>query len=75
MDLSAQVYTSVHGLCECEALATHRYTYWSSFFLDAEDVRSLSAVCNYIKRTTLPWLGHRFKGQKGPDESLRASGP
>jgi len=34
--------TSVHILCECEALASLRYTYLSSFFLDPEDIRKLS---------------------------------
>jgi len=34
--------TSVHVLCECEALVTSRHTYLGSFFLDPEDVKSLS---------------------------------
>ena len=33
--------TSAHVLCECEALASLRYTYLGSFFLDPEDVRKL----------------------------------
>jgi hypothetical protein len=34
--------TSVHVLCECEALASFRHTYVGSFFLDPEDVRKLN---------------------------------
>ena len=34
--------TSVHILCECEALASLRHTYQGSFFLDPEDIRKLS---------------------------------
>jgi hypothetical protein len=34
--------TSVHILCECEALASLRYTYLGSFFMDPKDVRELS---------------------------------
>ena len=34
--------TSVHVLCECEALASLRHTYLGSFFLDPEDIKSLS---------------------------------
>ena len=33
--------TSVHVLCECEALASLRHTYLGSFFLDPEDIRKL----------------------------------
>jgi len=33
--------TSVHILCECEALASLRYTHLGSFVLDPEDVRKL----------------------------------
>ena len=34
--------TSVHILCECEALASLRNAYLGSFFLDPEDIRKLS---------------------------------
>jgi hypothetical protein len=34
--------TSVHILCECEALASLGHTYLGSFFLDLEDIRKLS---------------------------------
>jgi len=47
--------TSVHILCECEALATLRRTYLASFFFDTEDIRKLSigAICNFAKGTGL----------------------
>jgi hypothetical protein len=31
--------TSVYVLCKCEALASLKYTYLGSFFLDPEDIR------------------------------------
>jgi hypothetical protein len=31
--------TSVHILCECEALASLRHAYLGSFFLEPEDIR------------------------------------
>ena len=45
--------TSVHIWCECEALASLRYTYLGSFFLDPEDIRKLSigAIWNFAKGT------------------------
>jgi len=47
--------TSVHTLCECEALASLRYTYLGSFFLEPEDIRKLSnwAIWNFAKGTGL----------------------
>ena len=33
--------TSVHILCECKALASLRYTYLGSFFLDPDDIKKL----------------------------------
>ena len=33
--------TSVHILCECEALASLRYIHLGSFFLDLEDIKKL----------------------------------
>jgi hypothetical protein len=47
--------TSVHVLCECEALASLRHTYLGSFFLDPEDIRVLGvgAIWNYVKGTGL----------------------
>jgi len=48
--------TSVHILCECEALAILRHTYLGSFFLDPEDVISLSVgvIWNFSEGTGLP---------------------
>jgi hypothetical protein len=41
--------------CECEALASLRYTYLGSFFLEPEDIRKLSigAIWNFAKGTGL----------------------
>jgi len=33
--------TSVHILCECETLASLRYIYLGSFFLDPDDIKKL----------------------------------
>ena len=45
--------TSFPVLCECEALASLRYTYLSSFFLDPEDIKVLGvgAIWNVAKGT------------------------
>jgi len=47
--------TSVHVLCECEALTSLRYAYLGSFFLDPEDVTNLSmgAIWNFGRGTGL----------------------
>ena len=47
--------TSVHILCECEALASLRYAYLGSFFLHPEDVTNLSmgSIWNFGKGTGL----------------------
>jgi len=47
--------TSVHILCECEALVSLRYTYLGSFFLGPDDIRNLSpgAIWNFAKGTGL----------------------
>jgi hypothetical protein len=47
--------TSVHILCESEALASLRHTYLRSFFLDPEDIRALGmgAIWNFAKGTGL----------------------
>jgi hypothetical protein len=34
--------TSAHILCECEALASFRHAYLGSFFLEPEDIKSIS---------------------------------
>ena len=48
--------TSAHILCECEALASLRHAYLRSFFLEPEDIKSLSlgAIWNFSKVTGLP---------------------
>ena len=53
--------TSVHILCECEALASLRHAYLGSFFLDPEDIRELGmeAIWNFAKGTGLVQnMGH-----------------
>jgi hypothetical protein len=47
-----------------------------SFFLDPEDVRSISlgAIWNFNKGTGLLRLGHQIMGQKGPVQRAGASG-
>jgi len=54
--------TSVHILCECEAVASFRHTYLASFFLEPEDIKSISlgAIWNFSKVTGLPQfdMGH-----------------
>ena len=48
--------TSAHVLCECEALASLRHMYLGSFFLEPEDVKSISlgAVWSFSRATGLP---------------------
>ena len=38
--------TSVHVLCECEALASLRHAHLGSFILDPVDIRKLSIGAN-----------------------------
>jgi len=47
--------TSVHVLCECEALASLRQSYVGSFFLGPEDMGKLNigAIWNFGKETGL----------------------
>jgi hypothetical protein len=47
--------TSVHILCECEALASLRHRYLGSFFLNPEEIRVLvvGAIWNFAKVTRL----------------------
>jgi hypothetical protein len=56
---------SAHILCECEALASLRHVYLGSFFLDPEDIKSISlvAIWNFSKKTGLPYID---MGHKGP---------
>jgi hypothetical protein len=48
--------TSAHILCECEALAALRCRYLGSFFLEPEDIKSLSlgAIWSFSKAAGLP---------------------
>ena len=41
MKCGTEEETSVHILCECEALASLRHACLGSFFLDTEDIREL----------------------------------
>jgi hypothetical protein len=47
--------TAVHILFKCQDLASLRYTYLGSFFLDPEDIRVLGmgAIWNFAKGTGL----------------------
>jgi len=48
--------TLAHILCECESLASLRYVYLGSSFLEPEDIRSLGlgAIWSYSKAAGLP---------------------
>jgi len=48
--------TSAHILCECEAFASLIHVYLGSFYLEPEDIKSISlgAVWNFIEATGLP---------------------
>jgi hypothetical protein len=48
--------TSAHILCECEALAALRCRYLGSFFLEPEDIKSLSlgGIWSFSKAAGLP---------------------
>jgi hypothetical protein len=50
-----ELETSIHILCECEALASLRHAYLGSFFLDPEDIRVLGmgAIWKFVKGTGL----------------------
>jgi hypothetical protein len=52
----AEDETSAHILCGYEALASHRYMYLGSFFLEPEDIKdiSLGAIWNFSRVTGLP---------------------
>jgi len=52
----------------CETLASLRHVYLGSFFLDPEDIKSLSlgAIWNFSEGTGFPWTRIRFRGTKGP---------
>jgi len=61
----AECETSVHILCECEALASIRHAKLGSFFLEPEDIKSISlgAIWNFSKVTG---LHESIRGTKGP---------
>ena len=50
----AEVETSAHILCECEALASLRHVYLGSFFLEYIKSINLWAIWNFSKATGLP---------------------
>jgi hypothetical protein len=52
----AEDETSAHIICECEALASLVHAYLGSFFLEPQDVKSISlgAIWNISKATGLP---------------------
>ena len=52
----AEDETSVHILCECEALASLKHVYLGSFCLESEDINSVSvgAIWSFSKATGLP---------------------
>jgi len=52
----AEDATSAHILCECEDLASLRHAYLGSFFLEPEDIKSISLgdIWNFSKVTGLP---------------------
>jgi len=60
----AEDETSAHILCECEALASLRHAYLGSFFLEPEDINSISlgAIWNFSKVTGLPCIEMGHKG-------------
>ena len=51
----AEDETSSHTLCECEALSSLRHVYLGFFFLDPEDIKSISlgTIWNFSKVTGL----------------------
>ena len=52
----AEDVISAYILCECEALVSLRHMYLGSFFLEPEDIKSISlgAIWNFSKATGLP---------------------
>ena len=56
--------TSAHILCECEALASIRHVYLGSFFLEPEDIKSISlgTIWDFSRVTGLPQVDMGHKG-------------
>jgi hypothetical protein len=51
----AEDETSAHILCECTALASFRHVYLDSYFLEPEDIKSITGVIwDFGKVTGLP---------------------
>jgi hypothetical protein len=67
--------TSAHILCECEALASLRHTYLGSFFLELEDIKSISleAIWNFSKVTEL--LSPRVAPTNGVEHLMESRSP
>jgi hypothetical protein len=59
--------TSVHVLCECEALASFIHAYLGSFFLDPEDIKKLKieSIWNLSKGIELLHVCIKMWGTKG----------
>jgi hypothetical protein len=59
--------TSIHILYECEVLASFKYTYLGSFFLDPEDIRVLvmGGHLELCKSNMAPITWYRIWGTKG----------
>jgi len=64
----AEDETLAHILCECESLASLRHVHLGCFFLDPEDIMSLSlgVIWDFSKGIGLPWTGIRLWGTWGP---------
>jgi len=68
--------TSVHVLCECEALASLRHAYLGSFFLDPENVRSLGGPSgSLVKEQGFLDLVSDYGAQRACFKGLSAAGP
>ena len=73
---------SAHILCECEDLASPRYSHLGYFFLVAEDIKSgsVESIWGFSKVTGLPCFDMGHKGQvikayvhrdrKGPEPNI-----
>ena len=65
--------TSVHILCECEALASLRHQYLGFFFLDPEDIRVLGVGA--ILKEQGSYNPAQNRGHKGHVLRPRCIGP
>jgi hypothetical protein len=73
----AEEENSIHVSCEYEALASLRHVYLGSFFLDPEDVKSLTlgTIWNFRAGTRFLWLCIRLWDTKDLSKGQGASGP